>query len=100
MGVGDFEVHQNGVTVSTISSQRTGEERGMALIGADGLWSSLRRRLGQRGEPRFARHTAWRALAPADAVLPDHRTPPVNLWLGRPAPLRPYPRREGHLVHF
>jgi salicylate hydroxylase len=98
--VEDFAFHQNGVTVSTISAQHAGEEQGMALIGADGLWSSLRRRLGQRGEPRFARHTAWRALAPADAVVPDARTPTVNLWLGHHAHLVHYPVRGGSLVNI
>jgi salicylate hydroxylase len=96
----DFAFHQNGVTVSTLSSQRTGEERGLMLIGADGLWSSLRGRLGGRGEPRFARHTAWRALAPADAVAPDLRTPALNLWLGRHAHLVHYPVREATLVNI
>ena len=47
--VEDFAPHQNGVTVSTTSLARTGEERGMALIGADGLWSSLRRTSGCAG---------------------------------------------------
>ncbi len=98
--VEDFAFHPNGVTVSTASSQRAGEERGMLLIGADGLWSSLRRRLGQRREPRFARHTAWRALVPADAVVPDLRSPAVNLWLGRHAHLVHYPVREGGLVNI
>jgi salicylate hydroxylase len=98
--VEDFAFDQNGVTVSTVSWQRAGEERGMALIGADGLWSSLRKRLGQRGEPRFARHTAWRALAPANALAPDLRTPAINLWLGRHAHLVHYPVRDGSLVNI
>jgi salicylate hydroxylase len=98
--VEDFAVHQNGVTVSTMSSGRTGEERGLALIGADGLWSSLRGRLGERGAPRFARHTAWRALAPAEAAPPDFRTPAVNLWLGRHAHLVHYPVRTASLINI
>jgi salicylate hydroxylase len=98
--VEDFAPHQNGVTVSTTSLARTGEERGMALIGADGLWSSLRGRIGVRREPRFARHSAWRALIPADALEPDLRTAAVNLWLGRHAHLVHYPVRQGSLVNI
>src|SRR5262249_56748196 len=98
--VADFAVHPNGVTVSTISSMRTGEERGTALIGADGLWSNLRERLGQPGVPRFARYTAWRALAPAEALASDLRRPAVNLWLGRLAHLVHYPVRGGRLVNI
>ena len=98
--VADFAVHQNGVTVSTIASVRTGEERGTALIGADGLWSSLRERLGQPDAPRFARYTAWRALAPAEALASDLRRPAVNLWLGRLAHLVHYPVRGGRLINI
>ena len=97
--VEDFAVHSNGVTVSALASPRLLEERGVALIAADGLWSSLRRRLGHRAEPRFARHTAWRALAPADAVVADLRVPAVNLWLGRNAHLVHYPVRGGSLIN-
>ena len=97
--VEDFAVHSNGVTISALASPRLLEERGVALIAADGLWSSLRRRLGHRAEPRFARHTAWRALAPADAVVADLRVPAVNLWLGRNAHLVHYPVRGGSLIN-
>jgi salicylate hydroxylase len=98
--VEDFALHRNGVTVLALASQRALEERGVALIGADGLWSSLRRRLGHRAEPSFARHTAWRALVPAEAVVADLRTPVVNLWLGRNAHLVHYPVRGGSLINI
>jgi len=97
--VEDFAVHGNGVTIAALSSGHPFEERGIALIGADGLWSSLRGRLGDRSAPRFARHTAWRALVPADAVVADLRQPAVNLWLGRNAHLVHYPVRSGSLVN-
>jgi salicylate hydroxylase len=97
--VEDFAVHGNGVTIAALSSQRAFEERGRALIAADGLWSSLRGRLGHQGEPRFAHHTAWRALAPADAVVGDLSAPLVNLWLGRNAHLVHYPVRGGSLIN-
>ena len=76
------------------------EERGVALIAADGLWSSLRGRLGDRTAPRFARHTAWRALAPADAVTADQRAPAIDLWLGQNAHLVHYPVRSGALINI
>ncbi len=97
--VDDFVVHGRGVTVSAHSCRRHFEQGGIALIGADGLWSILRRRLGNRDEPRFARHTAWRALASADAISKDLREPAVNLWLGRHAHLVHYPVRGGSLVN-
>src|SRR5215468_762596 len=97
--VEDFALHPNGVTIATSTAQHGGEERGGALIAADGLWSTLRRRLGHRGEPRFARHTAWRALAPADALVPELRAPAVNLWFGTRAHLVHYPVRGGSLIN-
>jgi salicylate hydroxylase len=94
-----FAVHGNGVTISALSLGQPFEERGIALVGADGLWSSVRRRLGHADEPRFARHTAWRALVPADAVVSDLRAPAVNLWFGSDAHLVFYPVRGGNLIN-
>ena len=72
----------------------------IALVGADGLWSRLRKRLGHSGEPRFARHTAWRALGSGRrACRPSSRAPAVNLWLGRNAHLVHYPVRGGALIN-
>ena len=97
--VEDFVLNEDGVTVVARSAQHLLEDRGVALIGADGLWSSLRRRLGHRREPRFARRTAWRALAPADALMPELRAPAVNLWFGTRTHLVHYPVRGGSLVN-
>jgi salicylate hydroxylase len=97
--VEDFTLNESGVTISARSSHGEFEDRGVALIAADGLWSTLRRALGHRRQPRFARHTAWRALAPADALAPELRAPAVNLWFGTRAHLVHYPVRGGSLVN-
>jgi salicylate hydroxylase len=97
--VEDFTLTEAGVTISARSAQGELEHRGAALIGADGLWSSLRRSLGHGREARFAGHSAWRALAPAETVVPALRTPAVNLWLGSRAHLVHYPVRGGSLVN-
>ena len=99
MRVEDFALHANGVTISALASYQAAEDRGAALIAADGLWSSLRPRLGHRDKPHFAGHTAWRALVPADAVGPELRAPAVNLWFGRDAHLVHYPVRGGGLIN-
>jgi 2-polyprenyl-6-methoxyphenol hydroxylase-like FAD-dependent oxidoreductase len=98
--IDDFADHQNGITVSMMAGHRSQEERGLALVGADGLWSRLRERLGHRDDAHFARHTAWRALASAEAVAPELREPSVNLWLGRHAHLVHYPVRGGQLINM
>jgi salicylate hydroxylase len=95
----DFALHANGVTAAALARTGASEQRGMALVGADGLWSQLRARLGDRHSPQFAGHTAWRALVPAEAVVADLREPAVNLWLGRDAHLVHYPVRGCRLVN-
>src|SRR5262249_3167459 len=99
MRVEDFAMQEDGVTISARASEHLFEDRGAALIAADGLWSSLRRRLGHRRQPRFARRTAWRALAPAPALEPELRAPVVNLWFGTRAHLVHYPIRGGSLLN-
>src|SRR4051812_49007329 len=66
--VEDFALHQHGVTVQARTAEGLRDEQGAALIGADGLWSTLRARLGDDRPPRFARRTAWRAIVPAARV--------------------------------
>ena len=68
-------------------------------MGADGIWSCLRQRLGDARPPRFTGHTAWRALAPADGAPHEARAPAVNLWLGRDAHVVHYPVKGGRLIN-
>jgi salicylate hydroxylase len=97
--VDDFATHSNGITVAAQSQRETIEERGLALIGADGLWSQLRGRLGHGEPPRFAGHTAWRALVPADAVVCELSIPTVNLWFGSGGHVVYYPLKGGRLIN-
>jgi salicylate hydroxylase len=97
--VDDFATHGNGITVAAHSRAGTVEEHGIALIAADGLWSRLRARLGHGAAPRFAGHTAWRALVPADAVVCELSLPAVNLWFGRGGHVVYYPVKGGRLIN-
>jgi salicylate hydroxylase len=97
--VDDFATHSNGITVAAHSQRETIEERALALIGADGLWSRLRGRLGHGAAPRFAGHTAWRALVPADAVVCELSIPTVNLWFGSGGHVVYYPVKGGRLIN-
>jgi salicylate hydroxylase len=76
------------------------EEHGIALIGADGVWSAMRKSLGHAATPRFRRRTAWRATVPADHVDAPWRAPVTNLWLGPGAHLVHYPVRAGREVNL
>ena len=96
----DFVTHANGVTVAAQRHFRAADERGIALIVADGLWSPLRARLGHRTLPQFRNRTAWRALVSSDYVPPPFRSATTRLWLGRNAHLVHYPVKSGALINI
>jgi salicylate hydroxylase len=98
--VEDFAHHAHGVTVHAKTRSGMLEERGMALVAADGLWSTLRVKLGNPAGLRFGRRSAWRALMPAEAVAPQHREPVTTLWVGRDAHLVHYPVRAGRMINI
>jgi salicylate hydroxylase len=98
--VEDQAAHAQGVTVAVRRGAALLEERGIALVAAEGLWSATRRRLGHSAQPRFQNRTAWRALVPADSVPTQFRRAFVHLWLGRQAHLVHYPVRAGTLVNI
>ena len=99
MQVEDFVAHRNGVTVSARGRGGLTDERGLALLAADGLWSLVRRRLGHDEAPRFAGRAAWRCLIPAKEVAPEFREPLIHLWLGRDAHLVHYPVKSGRAIN-
>jgi salicylate hydroxylase len=99
--VEDFATHTNGITVRARSDGRGLEEHGLALIGADGVWSTLRAQIqGRQQPPRFRHRTAWRTLVPANAVPEEFRQPLVHLWLGQDAHLVHYPVKGGRLINI
>jgi salicylate hydroxylase len=94
-----FAARGHGVVVSASQGSQTLETEGLALVAADGLWSSLRQRLGHRAAPRAAGQTAWRALVPAEAAPRSFAAPTVNLWLGHDAHLVHYPVKAGRTIN-
>lgn len=97
----DHAVGEHGVTV--VGKTQSGvlvEEQGHALVGADGLWSTVRARLGRDSAPRFRGRAAWRALIPAGDADPAWRRPLTQLWLGPDAHLVHYPVRAGDAVNI
>lgn len=96
----DFVTHANGVTVAAQKNFRPADERGIALIAADGLWSPLRARLGHRVQPEFRNRTAWRALVSTLDVPELFRQRTTRLWLGRNAHVVHYPVKSGTLINI
>jgi salicylate hydroxylase len=95
----EFAAHVNGVSVLGRRGMQVIDERGIALIGADGIWSTVATRL-RRPAPTFRHRTAWRALVPADTVPAEFRQPLVHLWLGHDAHLVHYPVKAGTLINI
>ena len=64
--------------------------RGAALVGADGLWSNVRRQVAGDGPPRVSGHTTYRSVIPTEAMPEDLRWNAATLWAGP----------KCHIVHY
>lgn len=87
-------IEQDGETVS-VTSAGGGNDEGTALVGADGLWSAVRKRVVPHATLRFAGATAFRTLLPRRSLPPPFDAPIVGLWLGPRAHIVHYPVRRG-----
>lgn len=80
---------QDGVSVTAILAD--GERLvGSALIGADGLWSSIRRQVVGDGPPRVSGHTTYRSVIPTEHMPETLRWNAATLWAGP----------KCHIVHY
>jgi salicylate hydroxylase len=70
-----------------------------ALIGADGLWSTVRQQMLGDGLPRRTGHLAYRALVPQSTLPLALRTQDVTVWLGRQMHVVHYPVRGGEQLN-
>lgn len=74
--------------------------RGAALIGADGLWSTVRQIVVGDGEPKPAGHITYRAVLPAAEMPEKFRWREMVLWAGEKVHLVHYPLRTGELFNL
>jgi salicylate hydroxylase len=65
--VRDVKLHPLGVTASVEIAGRTHQTTGMLLVGADGVWSDMRRFVGGETKSRFSGHVAWRRTVRAES---------------------------------
>jgi salicylate hydroxylase len=63
---------------------------GCALVGADGLWSVIRRQMLNDDPPRVSGHTTFRSVIPTEQMPEDLRWNAATLWAGP----------NYHLVHY
>ncbi len=80
---------------------KNGEQlQGAALIGADGLWSSIRQTIVGDGKPRVSGHIAYRAVLRREDVPRELWSDEVQLWGGEKTHLVTYPLRRGELFNL
>jgi salicylate hydroxylase len=89
--------HNDGVTVRTEAGRTYS---GAALIGADGLWSTIRQIVVGDGKPNVAGHITYRAVLPTKEV-PEHlRRWSMTFWAGEKVHFVIYPLRGGELYNL
>jgi salicylate hydroxylase len=67
------------------------QEVALALIGADGIWSSVRSHLFPKVQPQFSGLIAWRGTLDATQLPREYASRRVQLWMGPNAHLVAYP---------
>jgi len=82
-----YEQDGASVTVRLASGESV---TGGLLIGADGLWSKVRRQVVGDGMPRVTGHTTYRSVIPTGQMPEDLRWNAATLWAGP----------KCHIVHY
>ena len=75
------------------------EVSGSSLIGADGLWSTIRALIMPQANLRFTGATAFRVLLSRRDLPSPFDAPIVGLWLGPRSHLVHYPVRGGEMLN-
>jgi salicylate hydroxylase len=83
----------DGKAAATLTVERSGGRETLhadAVVGADGLWSEMRRAIGDGRRPSYRGAVAWRATVSRTDVPSELAGDETGLWLGR----------GGHVVHY
>lgn len=102
--VRDVAVHRRGITASIDHDGKVTEMAGALLVGADGVWSTIRG-LGAIGRSRFSGRIAWRTVvrAESEAGRAFSRIAPANMVTAFMHPsvhLIAYPVRGGGAINL
>lgn len=91
---------KDGLDTITVRTERGEHHSADALIGADGLWSTIRPLIVNDGRPVVSGHIAYRAVLPI-AEMPERlRWQSMVLWAGEKVHLVHYPLRGGELFNL
>ncbi|UTD28603.1 FAD-dependent monooxygenase [Bradyrhizobium sp. WD16] len=89
-----------GVIATTLHNGDRQQDAALALIGADGVWSAVRRQLFPKAQAGFSGRIAWRGTIEADRLPRQYRLRSVQLWLGPNAHLVAYPVSGGKRINL
>ncbi len=70
------------------------------MIGADGIWSAVRKLVSGDSAAKYTGHTAWRAMIDANEAPENFRRHAVQLWLGPKTHLVHYPVCAGEKINI
>lgn len=90
-----FATNADSVVVNLRQGPTPQREVVTALIGADGLWSAVRRQLDSATQPHFTGLIAWRGTTENRVPLDQEGSSRVQLWMGSNAHLVTYPLAHG-----
>jgi salicylate hydroxylase len=97
---GFAENRSHGIDIDCVSTATRETVSGQALVGADGLWSTIAEQLGDQSKPEFRRHIAWRGLVARQDWPKELPFDETGLWLGPGAHLVHYPIRRGEMINL
>lgn len=95
----DVAVYPKGVTVVQRTGSARHQEPALALIGADGVWSSIRHQIFPQWPPQFTGSIAWRGTVDAAQLPRGYNAQRVQLWMGANAHLVVYPMSGGKRIN-
>ena len=96
----DAAAHARGLTVVHRSGMTRRQDLALALIGADGIWSTVRHHLFPEVQPRFSGLIAWRGTLEATQLPREYASRRVQLWMGPNAHLVAYPIAGGRQINM
>jgi salicylate hydroxylase len=95
----DAAVHAKGLTVVQRRGNGRQQDLALALIGADGIWSTVRQHLFPQVQPQFSGLIAWRGTLEATQLPREYTGRRVQLWMGPSAHLVAYPISGGRQIN-
>ena len=87
-----YDQDESGVSARLANGERV---TGTALIGADGLWSNVRKGVVGDDQPRISGHTTYRSVIPTEQMPEDLRWNAATLWAGPRCHIVHYPLSDG-----